>query len=298
MGTLIELVATPISRALDALVILKISRVPVGMLAFLGIAILAFYGFCAFLERASITNDAIEDSDTVIFRMLCLSLNCALVALLCSEYSPPNNDLAIILSGVSGGMSAANFSQWGVMYKLFFWCAIINIGVTLIGQIIQKKHTYLLLPLLLSCIGGTALGYSLMPLSVALCEFMGLFLIVLPITEALIIGMLYLASVVGLIMCFISLQSAETITRNAAKNLPKYTSSDSKFDKMWDDAINEVRRAQEYHFPQWLTAPDGESFRREWVAGDRAGYWCARTGMKIEFHADDFKDGRYPYGWH
>lgn len=297
MGAIIEAVATPISRALDALVVLKISWVPVGMLAFLAIAIFAVCGFSAILERASITNKAFSDPDTVIFRMICLFLNCALAALFCTEYCPPNNDFAPILSGVSGGMSAANFSQWGVMYKLFFWCAIINAGTTLIGQIILGKHTYLFLPFLLSCIGGTALGYSLMPLSVSLCEFTVLFLIVLPIIEALIIGILYLASVVGLIFCFISLGSANTIARNAANNLPKYTYSDPASDKLWNNAVDEIRRAQEHHFPQRLTAPDGQTFQREWVAGDRAGYWCARNGMRAEFHADDFKDGRYPYGW-
>lgn len=50
-------------------------------------------------------------------------------------------------------------------------------------------------------------------------------------------------------------------------------------------------------FPETITSPEGESFRREWAAGEHAGYWCARTGQKVQFWTYDFKDGGCPSGW-
>jgi len=297
MGKAIEWLITPIAGLMDGIVMIESGKIPVGLLILLAAAFICFKAGSSLLERASLKKNDTSDPDTLIFRMICLMLNCALLGLFCTKYQPPHADYAPMLSGLAGDMSAASFSQWHIISKLFFWCAVVNSASTLISQVIRNRRSDYLMPLVFAVLGGMALGHALMPLSVALIRLTLLFQIVLPLVEGLLIGLMYLASVIGLIFSFISLRSADQMAAHASANLSRGTKPASGSGTSRTAVRSGSSSAREAVFPMHLTSPDGELYRREWAAGERAGYWCARTGQKVEFHESDFWNGT-PSGWH
>lgn len=242
MGHLIKWIGSPVADLLDRIVAFKISWVPVGMLAVLAAAVLSIFGFLFVVER--IPDDDESKKDNVIFRMICFALNCALMALLFSEYVPVSTDGSMMLCSLSEGLSSRNFSEWGFVNKLFFWCAVINAGSAIISEVILCKNRILLPTLLFMWLCGVTLGHSLIPLSAALSDITVLFMIVLPVVHGLLIGLMYLSAPVGVIFCVIKLGDADMIAGSVMRNLPKNNDKTETAEDLFDEAVRELRRAQ------------------------------------------------------
>lgn len=287
MGMLIKFFGTPVMRFLDALVSFRISWVPVGILLLYAMIVFAVMGISWICEISFSGKDDDSAMDKTIVKEICLALSCALTAVMVTEVPGES----FMLSSIASDMDIGNFSQWHGMSKFFLWCGVINAVSIIITQVIISRRIGVIFTLLLTCFCGAAFGHTLIPLILWLCDVFGLFAIVLPLAEALLIGAMYLGSVFGII----PIDIADTIARSAEKqrrrNPNRHSDSEVKWD-IWDEAAasayraaEEASRENEYRKPRVeVTRQNGYFTEYLKVSSDGERYYDDRDG---EWHRVD-----------
>ena len=59
---------------------------------------------------------------------------------------------------------------------------------------------------------------------------------------------------------------------------------------------SDIGKEKKTVFPEYLTSPEGDSFRKVYEGSETADYECGKTGARVQFRDVDFDEG-YPTGW-